>query len=224
MRFDLVIFDGDGVLVDSEALSCQVLADLLTELGCPTDGVEVARRFAGLTDGAIAAQVAADRGIVLPDDFARQVSRRAVAAFEGRLEAVPGAHEAVAATAAPRCVASNSAPDRLERSLEIVGLRHHFPADGLYASALVDRPKPAPDLHLFAAAAQGADPARCVVIEDSATGVSAAVAAGMTVVGFVGAGHIEDQARHAERLRQVGASRVIDDLCDLTATLAALAQ
>ena len=221
--FDLVIFDCDGVLVDSEALSCAVLAELLTELGCPTDGPEVARRFAGLTDRAIAAQVTAERGIVLPEDFARQVSRRAIAAFEGRLQAVPGAHEAVAAATGPRCVASNSGPARLERCLEIVGLRDRFPADGLFSSAQVAQPKPAPDLHLHAAAAFAAEPGRCVVIEDSATGVAAAVAAGMTAIGFVGAGHIENRHRHAARLREEGAGRVIDDLRDLSAALAVLA-
>ena len=102
-------------------------------------------------------------------------------------------------------------------------MRDHFPANGLFSSAMVARAKPAPDLHLHAAATFGADPARCVVIEDSATGVAAAVAAGMTAVGFVGAGHIEDREGHAARLRDAGAGRVIDDLRDLGTTLAALA-
>ncbi len=222
MPLDLVIFDCDGVLIDSEALACQVLAELLSAHGYAIDGATAARRFAGFTDREVAAVVGTECGLALPGDFAEQASCRAMEAFEGRLLAVPGAEDALAATTGPRCVASNSLPDRLERALEITGLRRYFPPDGLFSSAMVASGKPAPDLHLLAASANGAEPARCVVVEDSVTGVTAAVAAGMPAVGFVGAGHVEDPELQTRRLREAGARMVIADLRDLSRTLASL--
>lgn len=222
MALDLVIFDCDGVLIDSEALSFQVLAELLSAHGCAIDSATAARRFVGFTDREVAAAVGRETGLALPEDFAEQAEARAIEAFAGRLLAVPGAEAALAETSGPKCVASNSLPERLERSLEITGLRHHFPPDGLFSSAMVAKGKPAPDLHLFAAAAHDAEPARCVVIEDSVTGVTGAVAAGIPVVGFVGAGHVEEPDLQAQRLREAGAQTVIADLRGLSDALASL--
>jgi len=220
---DLVIFDCDGVLIDSEALSCGVVAEMLTEHGYPIDAHAAAARFAGLADREIAALVSQECGLAMPEDFAERVSARATLAFEGRLQAMPGAAAVLAGLPHRRCVASNSLPNRLARALEIAGLAVHFPPGALFSSAMVARGKPAPDLHLHAAAAMGAAPARCVVIEDSPTGVTAARVAGMAVIGFVGAGHIADRGAHADRLRAEGAARIAQRFEEIPEALAALA-
>jgi HAD superfamily hydrolase (TIGR01509 family) len=206
---DLVIFDCDGVLIDSEALSCGVLAEVLTVHGYAIDAHAAAARFAGLTDREVARRVAEESGLAMPEDFAERVSERVTEVSEGRLQAMPGAAAVLAALEQRRCVASNSLPRRLARALEIAGLSGYFPPGSLFSSAMVAHGKPAPDLHLHAAATMGARPSRCVVIEDSATGVAAARAAGMPVIGFVGAGHIVDPAAHGEGLRAAGAASVV---------------
>ena len=218
----LVIYDCDGVLIDSEALSCQVLAELLGEHGIDISGDEATRRFAGLTDREVGERVSAETGRDLPDDFAEQASLRAIQAFEGRLQPIPWADQVLRADLHPRCVASNSMPARLDRALQIVGLHQHFPENGLLSSALVAAGKPSPDLHLLAAERFGAVPASCVVLEDSPAGVTAAVTAGMTAIGFVGAGHLSDRKAQAAVLRRNGAQEVIEDFRQFPAVLAGI--
>jgi HAD superfamily hydrolase (TIGR01509 family) len=206
----LVIFDCDGVLVDSESLAFRAVAEELAPHGLTLAPLEAAARFAGYTDRDIARVVAAETGRALPDDFPARLQARAMALFEAELVAVPGAADALAAIALPRCVASNSPPERIERALRLVGLRDHFPAEGLFSADHVARPKPAPDLHRHVAQRMGAPAEACVVIEDSPTGVAAARAAGMAVIGFTGASHIPPG--HARTLMEAGTGKVIDDL------------
>ena len=223
MSFDLIIFDCDGVLIDSEVLSHEVLAQLLGEHGYSITPHELSRRYVGLTDGELAEVITAETGIALPQDFASQAERRAMDYFPGRLQAIPGAVEILAQADYPRCVASNAMAERLAHVLTIAGLRPYLPEGTLFSSCMVARGKPAPDLHLLAAETFGATPSRCLVLEDTPTGIRAARSAGMTTVGFVGGTHVEDKARQKAALLEEGALQVIDDLTvfpDLLATLA----
>ena len=186
--FDLVIFDCDGVLVDSERLTVGVEAEVLTALGWPMDAAEVVRRWMGRTSVEQLAEVAARLGEEAAQEFDRRSTDAVHAAFDAELRAVEGVAELVDSLAGlgiPTCVASSGTPARMERTLGLTGLRDRF--DGRIFSAVeVTRGKPAPDLFLHAAARMGAVPARCAVVEDSVPGVRAGVAAGMTVFGFTG--------------------------------------
>jgi HAD superfamily hydrolase (TIGR01509 family) len=208
----LVIFDLDGVLVDSEHLAARAVAEEAADWGSTVGAAEVLARFVGLTDKRIGEVLSAEASGQLPADFAERVHLRALALIDRELEPVPGARQVLERLALPRCVASNSRPDRVARSLAATGLSALFADDALFSAAQVARPKPAPDLHRHAAARMGIQVGDAVVIEDSETGVTAAVAAGMTVLGFLGAGHITDRDGHGARLTAAGASLVFDEL------------
>lgn len=214
-----VIFDMDGVLVDSELVVGRIEAEMLAALGADITLDEIVRNFMGLSDATMAEALRRDWGVELPEGFDAERTARTYAAFATGLDAVPGIEgvlDALASTDIALAVASSSAPDRIERSLGLTGLAHHF--DGhLYSAAMVARGKPAPDLFLYAAARLGAAPADCVVVEDSPSGVRAGVAAGMRVIGFTAAGHCTPD--HADRLAQAGADVVAATGDELTATL-----
>ena len=206
-RFDLLICDCDGVLVDSETLICRIDAEELTASGIlAITADEVVRRFTGVSQTDMWRIIEAETGRPIPPDFDGRVSERVRAAMLGGLEALPGVHAAIEALPLPRCVASGSRPDKLVHALEVTGLYGLF-APHVFSAVEVDRGKPAPDLFLLAAARMNADPARCCVVEDSIAGVTAGVAAGMTVIGFTGGSHCG--AGHAARLRQAGAAAVV---------------
>jgi len=179
----LVIFDCDGVLVDSEPLSNRALSEALTAAGHPMDVEETTRTFMGrslLTCEAIMVE----RFGAVPDYLA-EYERRLQAAFEASLEPVPGVVEALDAITHPTCVASSGPHSKMRMSLGLVGLYERF--DGrIFSAHDVQRGKPAPDLFLHAAARMGFEPRDCVVIEDSPVGVEAARAAGMRVLGYAG--------------------------------------
>jgi HAD superfamily hydrolase (TIGR01509 family) len=207
----LVVFDCDGVLVDSETLACGVEARALTAFGYPITGEEVARRYAGLSDADMRRAVEREIGRALPPDYPERCKAALEEAFRRELKPVAGIPEVIdAVTAADlgRCVASSSAPERLKLALTITGLWEKF-APNVFSAKMVARGKPAPDLFLFAAGRMGVDPAACLVVEDSVPGVQAARAAGMTAVGFAGGGHCGPD--HAARLREAGAERVCAD-------------
>jgi HAD superfamily hydrolase (TIGR01509 family) len=181
--FALVIFDNDGVLVDSEPHAQRVEAALLTELGWPITPQACFARFLGRSIAAIRALVEAELGRPLPDDFERRFHARLFEAFQGTLRPVPGVVEALARIVMPTCVASSGTHERIRVSLTAAGLFGRF-AGRIFSADDVARGKPAPDLFLHAARAPGVDPADCAVIEDSEAGVAAANAAGMTAFGF----------------------------------------
>ncbi|MGW8603707.1 HAD family hydrolase [Streptomyces sp. NPDC055893] len=187
MRYDLVIFDNDGVLVDSEPISNTLLAGYLTELGHPTTYEESVRDFMGSAMHRIHELVEERSGQRLPAGFDETFHARVFAAFQAELEAVTGAAEVLkqlAEAGIPYCVASSGSHERIGVGHRKTGLDAWFP-DGLVFSAEdVGRGKPAPDLFLHAASRMGVAPERCVVVEDSRLGVQAAVAAGMDVYGF----------------------------------------
>ncbi len=185
MPIELVIFDCDGVLVDSERLANAVLAELLTEAGLPTTFDDSVERYMGMSMPAVLVEAGARLGRPLPADLLDRYHEAVFAAFDRELEPVEGVAEVVAALGWPSCVASNGEHERMRRTLGRTGLQAHF-AGRVFSATEVARGKPHPDLFLYAADQMGADPARCVVVEDSPYGVRAATAAGMVALGYAG--------------------------------------
>ncbi len=181
----LVIFDCDGVLVDSEPISNRILARELTAIGLPTSPEDSVRDFMGRSWASCTAIVEERLGRELPPEFAADYHAALYAAFERELEPVAGIEAALDAIEQTSCVASSGAHDRIRRALAATGLLERF--DGRNFSATdVEHGKPAPDLFLHAAARMGFEPECCVVVEDSPAGVQAGRAAGMTVLGYAG--------------------------------------
>jgi HAD superfamily hydrolase (TIGR01509 family) len=209
----LVIFDCDGVLVDSEVLFNWVLAEQLTACGYPIDGDSAIERFTGMSMPNLMAVVENELGHTLPDGFTITCRARANDVLDRDLQAIPGIAAVLARHGGPRCVASSSSPARIRRSLTTTGLIGHFADKTLFSAAMVQHGKPAPDLFLHAARTMKAAPADCIVIEDSLPGAQAAVAAGMTALGFTGGSHIRNG--HADALRAIGVAAVFDDMTEL---------
>jgi HAD superfamily hydrolase (TIGR01509 family) len=187
MRYELVIFDNDGVLVDSEPISNRLLAAYLTELGHPTTYEDSIRDYMGSAMHRIHDLVLERTGQRLPDDFDDIFHARVFAAFERELKPVPGVMdvlEKLTADGVPYCVASSGSHERIRVGHRTTGLDRWFDDGRIFSSQDVGRGKPAPDLFLYAAEQLGVDPETCVVVEDSPLGVQAAVAAGMDVYGF----------------------------------------
>ena len=181
---ELVIFDCDGVLVDSERLAVRVESELLTEMGWPLSEADVLDRFVGRSDAHMIGEIEAHFGRPVPE-FAERYRLRLFEAFEHELTPVPGVLGALDGIDLATCIASSGTHEKMARTLGATGLFDRF--DGRNFSATeVDRGKPAPDLFLFAAAEMGVSPQACAVIEDSRSGVEAARAAGMVSFGFCG--------------------------------------
>lgn len=187
-ELELVIFDCDGVLVDSESISNRILARLLTAVGLPTTLEEARRDYQGLLLAEVVSRAQAQLDRRLPDEFLEWLERERAAAFRSELRAVPGAAEAVrrvSAAGVDVCVASQGKLEKTRLTLGLTGLRDLFPDDALFSAESVLRGKPHPDLFLHAASMMGADPARCVVVEDTGSGIAAAVSAGMRALAYV---------------------------------------
>ncbi|MES2143092.1 MAG: HAD family hydrolase [Pseudomonadota bacterium] len=189
LPFDMVIFDCDGVLIDSEIISARLLIAELADLGVRVDLEYVARNFLGRSYPTVMAQIRRDFSLDLPASFEDGYRARLLAAFERELAVMPGAAGVLDRLALPRCVATSSSPRRAEQSLRITGLWPQV-VGSVFTASEVANGKPAPDLFLYAAARMGAEPARCLVIEDSLTGIRAARAAGMEVWRFLGGSHL----------------------------------
>jgi HAD superfamily hydrolase (TIGR01509 family) len=183
--FELVIFDCDGVLVDSERIAVRVEAELLAELGWPLSQAEIVERFMGRTTEYMDEAIEARLGSRLPGDWRDQFQRRYREAFAAELVPVDGVLDALDQIAVPTCVASSGSHDKLRFTLGHTGLYERFEGR-IFSGYEVANGKPAPDLFLHAAARMGAGPARCAVVEDSLYGVLAARAAGMRVFGYAG--------------------------------------
>ncbi|WP_298951087.1 HAD family hydrolase [uncultured Methylobacterium sp.] len=214
---DLVIFDCDGVLIDSEVLAAQVHAEALARLGCRIGAADLLRRFTGVPDREMIPVIERDWGRSLPPDYEEGVKATIAARYATDLRPIPHVRAVLDRIDRPVCVASSSSSEKLRLGLGLTGLHDRF-APHIFSASQVRRGKPAPDLFLFAAERMGGvAPARCLVIEDSVAGVTAARAAGMPVVGFTGAGHCGPD--HAATLRAAGADRVVDDLRRLPALI-----
>ena len=215
--FDLVIFDCDGVLVDSEVISCRAHAETLTRHGYPITADQVFDRFLGRSMRQATLEVEAEMGRSLPDDFHTQVYAEIFRLFAASLQATPHIEAVLAAMTLPVCVASSGPPEKISASLNRVGLYGRF-APNVFSAVQVLNGKPAPDLFLFAAEQMQAAPGRCLVIEDSLAGIAAAVAAGMTVLGFHGGSHC--RPGHGDTLRAAGAVASFDDMRQLPGLIA----
>ena len=209
MNLDLVIFDCDGVLVDSEVISCRAHAETLTRHGYPITAEQVLERFLGVSDREARQTIEREMGRELPDDFEAQMKQAALQRYTGELGAIPNIGEAIDAIRLPKCVASSGTPEKIHHGLTCAGLYDQL-APHIFSATQVSRGKPAPDLFLFAAEQMKAQPARCLVIEDSVPGVTGGCAAGMIVLGFHGGSHCPPG--HAEMLRAAGATFTFDDM------------
>jgi HAD superfamily hydrolase (TIGR01509 family) len=184
-RFELVILDCDGVLVDSERIAIRVEAEFLAELGWPLTEAEIIERFMGHTSEYMDQAIELQLGSRLPQDWKDQFHRRYREAFAAELVPVDGVLEALDQLTIPSCVASSGSHDKLRFTLGHTGLYERFEGR-IFSGYEVANNKPAPDLFLHAAARMGAEPARCAVVEDSRPGVEAARAAGMAAFGYAG--------------------------------------
>jgi HAD superfamily hydrolase (TIGR01509 family) len=218
---DLVIFDCDGVLVDSEIVAARVEAELLTKAGFPITAEEVASQFSGLRFADILRKVEEISSIPLQASLIEESEKKVDRKLVSSLRTIEGARQAAASVTIARCVCSNSSPARIRAMLTKTGLIPFF-ENAIYSAD--DTPqkkcKPEPDVFLLAAEKHDADPARTIVIEDSLHGIQGARSAGMRVIGFTGASH--SYPGHAELLSEAGAETVINRMADLPATLAAL--
>lgn len=219
MKPELIIFDCDGVLIDSEIIACGADAIELSKIGYPISTEEVVRRFSGVPSNAMYAEIEADLGHALPDDFEHRVVQRVHHEYRNSLRAIPNVRETVEQLTTPFCVASSSKPEKLRLGLERTGLLSLF-EPYVFSATQVERGKPHPDIFLFAAAQFGAPAQACVVIEDSVAGITAARAAKMRTVGFVGASHCAPG--HDAVLREAGAEVVLGRLSELMASINAL--
>lgn len=186
----LIIFDCDGVLIDSEVISARQLIEELRGYGVEMDMAFVSRHFLGRSYPVVLKEVRDRWGVALPDKFEADYRARLLAAFETDLRLMPDVVETIRTLRLPYCLATSSSPERMRKSLEITGLSSLF-AGRAFTASEVPRGKPAPDLFLHAAAKMGVEPAACVVIEDSLNGVRAGLAAGMRVWRFVGGSHLK---------------------------------
>jgi HAD superfamily hydrolase (TIGR01509 family) len=182
---ELVIFDCDGVLVDSERLAVRIDIQVLAKLGWTITEAEVIERFVGRSDVSIKADIEAHLGRALPDDWGAEFESLYRAAFAAELKPVPGVVEALDRITLPTCVASSGSHDKMRFTLGLTGLYERF-AGRIFSAYEVARGKPAPDLFLYAAARMGVAPEACAVIEDSRYGIEAARAARMRAFGYAG--------------------------------------
>ncbi len=219
MSPDLVIFDCDGVLVDSEPIINRAHAEILTACGYPIAPEDLAERFCGMADPEMLDIVEREWGRALPASYGERVGAIIEHGFRHSLVAIPGIAETLDSLPMPFCVASSSSPQQLHRKLELTGLLVRF-GEKLFSAAMVARGKPAPDLFLYAAQRLGAAPGHCLVVEDSPAGIEAARAAQMTPIGFCGGSHCGPG--HGARLLAHGAALVIDHMRELPAALAVL--
>lgn len=211
----MVIFDCDGVLVDSERITHQVVVDMLAEHGVTLGFYEAVDRFIGMSMANGLVQLKALLGGDLPDDFLPEMGRRTRAAFDAGLTTVPGIEALLDGLAPQRpfCVASNGNRRKVDHTLGLTGLLPRF-TGRIFTADDVQHPKPAPDLFLLAARTLGARPAHTTVVEDTPTGVAAAKAAGMRAIGFAA-------MTPANRLQAAGADAIAHDMDTVAALLAA---
>ena len=210
MTYELVIFDCDGVLVDSEPLANRVLSECFQAAGFPISYDICVAKMVGLALPSCIKLAEEWHGRALPNDFFETVQSRTYQAIRDELQPISGVGAAIEAIPLPRCVASSSEMDKIQLSLSKTELAPFF-ADNIYSAQQVARGKPFPDLFLFAAQQMGYEPKNCVVIEDSFYGARAATAAGMAVLGYAGSGF-------SQQLAEEGAT-VFDDMTALPAML-----
>jgi HAD superfamily hydrolase (TIGR01509 family) len=212
----LVIFDCDGVLINSESLSAEVLISALGDLGVEVDFDYFCTNYVGRSFPSVAQDIRVTFDLDLPDDFEQNYRRVLLERFAAELTLTEGVQDILGALTTPCCVATSSSPARVSHSLSIVGLSARFGQD-VFTASEVPNGKPAPDLFLHAAAKMGVDPAHCLVIEDSLPGVEAAHAANMPVLRYTGGAHLA--ARVLKHAADVQSFQAWDELPKITPAL-----
>ncbi|MDO9415785.1 HAD family hydrolase [Pararhizobium sp.] len=221
--FDLILFDCDGVLVDSEILAAQVEAKLVSDAGYPITAAEMAERFAGMTWHNILLTIEKEADIPLSASLLDQAEKALDIVLANEVQMIDGVKGMLAKLTLPYGICSNSGSARLDMMLKRVGLKEQFAGHVYSAKDLgEDRVKPKPDIYLHGAAQFKIDPSRVLVVEDSVHGVHAARAAGMRVVGFTGASH--SYPSHADKLTEAGAETVISRMSELPFVITALSE
>ena len=218
--FELIIFDCDGVLVDSEPIINRAHAQVLTACGYSITEETLVERFCGMSDPEMLDIIERECGRALPASYAARVGEMIESGFRQSLAPIDGVAELLDALRLPVCVASSSSPEQIRRKLELTGLLAHF-GENLFSATMVARGKPAPDLFLYAAEQLRAAPKHCLVIEDSPAGIDAAIAAGMSAIGFNGGSHCGPE--YAGRLQTRGAILGTANMRELVGAMARLA-
>jgi HAD superfamily hydrolase (TIGR01509 family) len=216
MKFDLIIFDCDGVLIDSEILSNRSEVEFLKSLGIEFELSDYMSRFVGKNTKDVLTGIESLHGTPISESDWKLVTENTSKVFKSELKPIPGVFELLASIDKAKCVASSSSLDRLDLTLKLTGIFDSF-SPHIFSSEQVNYGKPAPDLFLFAAEQMQVHPDRCIVIEDSLTGVKAGVAAGMKVIGFTGGGHI--QLGHQQKLLEAGAAEVFSEMSQISTWL-----
>jgi len=211
--FELVVFDLDGVLVDSEIIACGCLRETLARHGVDLTLNDVFERFLGRSFSVVEEDYRRRTGVPLPAGFAAELNTLLISRYRTALRVMPDAIRLLRGLSTPCCIASSSTPERIRLSLGLTELGGFFGAH-VFNTTMVARGKPAPDLFLFAAEKMGARPDRTLVIEDSVSGVLGGKAAGMTVWGFVGGGHYTGR-NAGGMLLDAGADRIVERMADL---------
>ncbi|MEI9420237.1 HAD family phosphatase [Mesorhizobium sp. Cs1299R1N1] len=215
----LIIFDCDGVLVDSEPLAAKAYERVYDKHGMPGVHGGIIAQCVGMKQADIIVRIKELTGHQFPATADGDIWAETKALFSQELKPTPGITAFLETLEGGSCVASSSSVERINHSLAITGLARFF-GDAIYSSSMVKNGKPAPDIFLFAAAKMGANPADCIVIEDSPFGIQGAVAAGMTAIGYIGGGHT--YAEHAARLTAAGADFICADWHEVSRQLARL--
>lgn len=219
--FDLIIFDCDGVLVDSEPLAMRVLLETVAECGLVMAPERAYELFLGRSLAGITAMLQKEHGVNLDAYALERMRVKLYDAFRKELRPVDGVGSVLSSLTTPLCVASSSQVERVRLALQVTGLLPFFEGR-IFSATMVASGKPAPDIFLYAAGRMGAEPERCVVIEDSPAGIEAARRAGMRVLAFTGASHASSPA-HRETLSRLQPDLVFDTMEDLPDHLARLA-
>ncbi len=220
MAIEHVIFDCDGVLIDSEWLACIAESQVFSDLGVDVTPEYVRDTYVGMANVTSFAHFEAEFGIPLPADFEALHFAKTMEIFEAQLQAMPGVEQILRDLGHLKSVASNSGTQRLNTSLEIAGLQQHFGAH-IYSADMVAQPKPATDLFEHVLAKTGANAANTIVVEDGASGAQAARKLGMPALGFVGGTHCTPKTN--SKLKEAGVAALFDDMTDLPALLETLA-
>lgn len=222
-RPELIIFDCDGVLVDSEFLGIKLAISLLSQHGAELSLNEFTAGYSGLAWNDLIEKVRVEKGVAVPEEIHQQFYPQLLASFAADLRRIEGTLEVISQIDTAKCICSNSSVEHVEYVLSLTGLKPLFEKDIFSAADLgAGRAKPQPDIFLHAAERLRATPANTLVIEDSAHGVMAAKAAGMFVVGFTGGAHAD--ASHQQRLLSAGADRVINAMSQLPAEIRRFSQ
>ena len=214
---DLIIFDFDGVLVDSETMGCQIWSDVFAKHGMTVPARDIMEKYTGKTGTLICSLVEEEYGYHIPDGFLDEVNETTESIMIRELKTIPGVLETLPMLSIPMCIASGSRPKRLNMCLDATGLRPWFPDETVFSSHFVKNGKPAPDLFFYAAERMKVQPDKCVVIEDSTSGIIGAEAAGMHVYGFIGGSHCTPE--RGRQLTQSGAELLFDDFTKLPTLL-----